>query len=430
MTGPEATREKLQAEIKRQLGYVAHFESRPADVLLLTVRQAGAPGLRPIQPLDDEESVESGGGGTADDHRSVIAIPFMVMLMQEHFTLPILNRSGLTGRYDAALPADWSATTNAIIQSLAPLGLALTPGCEPIDLLIVEAEKEMAQSGVLPSVNQSSSNGAVQTGTSSSRSAQPAIELARLRAEVVQLRQQFNDLAKAQAASKPSAIDESVWLTEILKEVEAIPPTFILRPTHFAHSGGTSVGNRVIARDISFANLMGRAFDMATNKVLLPSGAPTSGFDLLMTGPDATREKLQAEIKRPLGYAAHIETRPTDVLLLILREANAPGLQPSQPESGAGGGGNGGGGLTGRDMIYHNMTMASLVKGMQPEFQQPILDRSGLTGNYEASLPFGWGIDKLLQRDEILQALTPLGLSLEPGREPLEVLVVEPDKGD
>jgi uncharacterized protein (TIGR03435 family) len=430
MTGPAETKAKLKAEIKRQLGYVAHFEPRPADVLLLTLRQAGASGLRPLQPLNDGESAASGGGGSAEDHRTV-TIPFMVMIMQEKFEQPILDRSGLTGWYDAALPSDWSADSNAIIQALTPLGLALTPGREPIDQLIVEAENETAQSGLLPTENQPTSSVAVQAGPPSSRSAQPALELARLRAEIIKLREQFDAMAKTQSAANPPAADESVWLTEVLKEVEAIPPAFILRPTHFAHSGGTSIGNRVIARDISFAALMARAFDVDTNKMVLPPGAPTGGFDLLMTGPEAAKEKLQTEIKRQLGYVAHIETRPADVLLLTLREANAPGLQPSQPESGASAGGSGGGGPTGRSMIYHNVTTASLIKDMQPSFQQPILDRSGLTGNYDASLPFGWGFGQLLQKsDAILQALTPLGLELTPGREPLDLLIVEADSGN
>jgi uncharacterized protein (TIGR03435 family) len=78
-------------------------------------------------------------------------------------------------------------------------------------------------------------------------------------------------------------------------------------------------------------------------------------------------------------------------------------------------------------MIYRNIPMAFLVKGMQPHFQQPILDRSGLTGNYDASLPFVWGAGTL-QSDGIIQALTTLGLELTPGREPLDLLIVEADK--
>jgi uncharacterized protein (TIGR03435 family) len=174
---------------------------------------------------------------------------------------------------------------------------------------------------------------------------------------------------------------------------------------------------------------MATAFKVDTNKVGCPPGTPTGNFDLLMAGPDSTQEKLQAEIKRQLGYVGHIETRTTDVLLLTLRQADAPGLQPTHSTETRGL-------VTISGNSLFNVSIPVLVKSyLQPQFQQIILDRSGLTGRYDISFPPGIGI--LLppgigsgkpQSDAITQALTSLGLSLEPGREPLEVLVVEPDK--
>jgi uncharacterized protein (TIGR03435 family) len=180
----------------------------------------------------------------------------------------------------------------------------------------------------------------------------------------------------------------------------------------------------VLVRNTSFAHLMALAFDMDVNKVVAPPGAPTGGYDLLMTGPDGTKEKLQAEIRRQLGYAAHIESRPTDVLVLTLRQTGAPGLQPSKP----GGGGSGGGGSRGlgsMSLNFHNMSIAGLVRNLQSRFQQPILDRSGLTGNYDVMLNATWETGAT-ESDALIQALSAqLGLALTPGREPLDLLIVE-----
>jgi len=180
---------------------------------------------------------------------------------------------------------------------------------------------------------------------------------------------------------------------------------------------------QILGPNISFAELMATAFDVDVYNVVIPPGAPTGGFDLLMTGPDATKEKLQAEIKSQLGYAAHIESRPTNVLLLTLRQAGAPGLQPSNPTA-RGGGGGGGGSAAGMSIRYNNSPISALVSHLQHFFDPPIIDRSGLTGRFDISLSVGAS-----GNDAIKQSLTEqLGLALTPGIEPLDLLVVEADK--
>ncbi|HXR06627.1 MAG TPA: sigma-70 family RNA polymerase sigma factor, partial [Candidatus Acidoferrum sp.] len=254
--------------------------------------------------------------------------------------------------------------------------------------------RQTAQSGPLPAVQQLVSNVAVQTGAQTSLSEQEVRELARLRDEVgrlriedARLRRLSNFLAKAQSTTNPPGIGESVWFISSSNELAALPPAFILRPTHFASTGGRGGGGGalsggsggeigegpffgrwaasaggngtipILARNISLAQLLAKAFAVDLNRVVSPPDAPTDGFDLLMTGPDATKEKLQAEIKSRLGYVAHIESRPTDILLLTPSQAGATGLLPATPSqtdatglvpataaAGAGGGGSGGGG--------------------------------------------------------------------------------------
>jgi uncharacterized protein (TIGR03435 family) len=183
----------------------------------------------------------------------------------------------------------------------------------------------------------------------------------------------------------------------------------------------------VLGPDISFAQLMATAFQVDVYKLVIPPGAPAGGFDLLMTGPDATQERLKAEIKSQLGYVAHLESRPTNVLLLTLRQAGAPGLKPSEATTTRSQ-------TTFAGMSLHsdNAPISSLVNYLQSHFDPPIIDRSGLTGRFDISLTVAAsGTNAMMRTNAIMQSLTEqLGLALTPGLEPLDLLIVEADKGN
>jgi uncharacterized protein (TIGR03435 family) len=193
-----------------------------------------------------------------------------------------------------------------------------------------------------------------------------------------------------------------------------------------APTGGNS-NIQVLGRKISFAELMATAFDVDVYKLVLPPGAPAGGFDLLMTGPDATRKRLQAEIKSQLGYVAHLETRPTNILLLTLRQADAPGLQPSKATAIGSTTSIGGG-----SWRFSNVPISSLAGYLQNYFDPPIFDRSGLSGRFDISLSVDlMGTNAMLRTNAIMQGMSEqLGLALSPGTEPLDLLVVEPAKAD
>lgn len=99
---------------------------------------------------------------------------------------------------------------------------------------------------------------------------------------------------------------------------------------------------------------------------------------------------------------------------------NVSGLKPSKPE-------NGGGGMVGGSgFSMRNQTIADLARNLQNFFDQPIFDRTGLTGNYDISLRWPRTNDDAARSDAIRSALLQqLGLELVPGREQMEMLVVE-----
>ena len=71
---------------------------------------------------------------------------FLVGFLESQFGKPVLNRTGLTGRYDVELhwepTLDPEAENHEIKQALlAQLGLDLVPSREPIEMLVVEKVK-------------------------------------------------------------------------------------------------------------------------------------------------------------------------------------------------------------------------------------------------------------------------------------------------
>ena len=241
-------------------------------------------------------------------------------------------------------------------------------------------------------------------------------------------------------AAQSSSIDDSAWAKISARALNELPPVFILRPTHFATPGAgigggmAKAGNKMLGRAIPFDELMSMAYDVDPARVVSPPDKPSGGYDLLMTTPDASRERLQAEIQRQLGYVAHRVSRQTDVLLLAVKQTDAPGLRPSRGRNGgqvaasSASSSRAGATVKKKTITFQDQPVSSLVKNLQGSFDRPILDRTGLTGNYDISLDITLGPGDS-ESDAIARTLpTQLGLELVPGRESMEMLVVEKAK--
>ena len=192
---------------------------------------------------------------------------------------------------------------------------------------------------------------------------------------------------------------------------------------------------KMLGRAITFEALMGVAYDMDPARIVLPSDKPQGAFDLLMTTPDASPKKLQDAIQQQFGYVAHRDSRQTEVLLLSLRQSGAPGLRPHSGANKRGGSmssvsSSSAGGATAsrRTVSLQNVPMSSVIKNLQGYFGKPILDKTGLTGNYDVSMEVvSNGGDS--ESDAIARALaTQLGLDLVSSQEAVEMLVVEKAK--
>ena len=238
-----------------------------------------------------------------------------------------------------------------------------------------------------------------------------------------------------QAGAQEAAVDDSAWSSLSSRALNNLPAAFILRPTHFASAGAggggfVGAGGKMLGRALSLKMLLSVAYDIDDTRVVLPAVSSEGAFDLLMTTPDASKEKLQVEVAQRLGYTGRVEKRNTDVLLVKLKQAGAPGLRPSL--------GNRSGGVSARSAAtgsatgsrsrtinFQNVPISVLLKNLQPFFDKPLVDRAGLTGNYDATLEISTGAG-VAERDAVAKALpAQLGLELVPTREAMDMLIVE-----
>lgn len=235
-----------------------------------------------------------------------------------------------------------------------------------------------------------------------------------------------------------TSVDDSAWSRMDTRALNALQPAFVLRPTHFSSPvqgmvGGLAVnGNKMLGRALTFDALMGMAYGVDPSHVVSASDKPAGHYDLLMTTPDASKELLQAEIKRQFGYVAHKDLKQTEVLVLTLKQSNAPGLHPSAGHAGAGGVMSGSsssrssGALSEKFQINSsNQEIKSLIKNLQGYFDKPILDHTGLQGNFDVSLKVATQEGES-KSDAILRVMpAQLGLELVPASEQVEMLIVE-----
>ena len=144
MTMPDRSKESelLQEEIEKRFGLIAHMEMREVDVLRLKVNNTNPPNLK--HPANDKSSLYS-DGTYASNHKVTLRnwpIGDYIRLISSVMQQPVLDESGLAGRYDLdlQLPPRWGEVEkDAYRRALSEqLGLELVPDRAPIQMLIVE----------------------------------------------------------------------------------------------------------------------------------------------------------------------------------------------------------------------------------------------------------------------------------------------------
>jgi uncharacterized protein (TIGR03435 family) len=151
---------------------------------------------------------------------------------------------------------------------------------------------------------------------------------------------------------------------------------------------------------------------------------PGGFYDYIANLSNGSQQALQALIKKKFGLVGKHEMRVMDVLLLKVEHPKAQGLRlatpltPGQPRP--------------RNLItqgvihYKNQPFSKFAKYLEQEFQIPLVDQTGLTGNYDLDVPESFGGTPAEKLEEARQwLLDDFGLKLVPARQRHEVLVIE-----
>ena len=167
-------------------------------------------------------------------------------------------------------------------------------------------------------------------------------------------------------------------------------------------------------------SILQRAYDAASPyRIVLNTELPAEKYDFLSNLPTGSREALQLALKKKFGVTGRFETRDTDVLLLKVKRSFAPGLRPSttaDSRMSAGGG----------QIWFTGQSLAGLIPNLEEVFEVPIIDQTGLTGRYDVKLKWHESNSGHTNPEDLKQALLDqLGLELVPGRESIEMLIVE-----
>ncbi len=131
--------EALRAEIKKQLGLVAHRELREADVLVLDITNPSATGLRAVTTGNSSGRIGERGGYEFTNE----PVDFLRDFLESTLGKPVIDETELTQSYSGSLKwnsqSDKAAELKEIQNALSDqLGLELVPSRQTIETLIVE----------------------------------------------------------------------------------------------------------------------------------------------------------------------------------------------------------------------------------------------------------------------------------------------------
>jgi hypothetical protein len=215
--------------------------------------------------------------------------------------------------------------------------------------------------------------------------------------------------------------------------IRKFPPQAVIVPTIFDQPGMSAdytKGGGAIGICQTVTNIVRVADPEDLYRLIFAPSLPVARYDYFARvgntdwGP-GWRKALQVQLKSKLGIIEKTEVRNADVLLLEYKNPNASGLLPARslirslglsPRM--------------REMMGTNSIsffvspVSSLQETLQGLLEIPVIDRSGLTGNYDFKLIYDPGRAKY--KESLKQALyDQLGFELVPTNMPYEMLVVE-----
>jgi len=207
--------------------------------------------------------------------------------------------------------------------------------------------------------------------------------------------------AEAKAAAKPSEEGKAIFEIRISSA-----------------SGKRRMSSRYDKLEIGsmpFENAIAFIWHIEDSQVILDT-KPVDAFNATLktasTGFDQGREALKLAVQSAFGISATPEQKETDVYVLTLSTAEgAPRPKPAAPDAHLGLMSYGGAQLVG------TAAMPEMARGLWASLDKPVVDETGLQGEYELELQWAYG-----EQAELDGLLAKHGLLLVPARRTMEFL--------
>jgi uncharacterized protein (TIGR03435 family) len=229
----------------------------------------------------------------------------------------------------------------------------------------------------------------------------------------------------------------------------AANPVFDISSVKWNKSGSHSTrvssnDERYLATNVTLKNLLQSAYNIRPELISgLPPWAEDAHFDIEAKVLDpstvahidsAQRAAMVRQVLEDrVQLKAHIEPKTLPVFDLVIAKTGSK-LTPSPPDlpspNGRGTGVNG----RNNELDAHDLPMSGLADALTHQLDRPVIDKTGLTGKFDITLKFAredishasHGDTSADDLPSIFTAVEEqLGLKLEPGKGPVDTLVVD-----
>lgn len=252
-------------------------------------------------------------------------------------------------------------------------------------------------------------------------------------------------LALAMSIAVPSALGQSGLSPSAATTAAKLPAYDVvsIKPNK-SGSGSLDVDSNVDtynAKNITVKSLLEDAYGIRKDLISgVPAPIDSAHFDVMakIVEPDAAAiRKLTGRqrgsmllpiLAERFQLKAHTETRILPVFELVV-VASGPKFKHSADQKSHSTGTSIQGSDRGIQLTAQNISMASLASSLEGQVHRPVIDRTGLAGNYDVAMK--WSSDTVPSAEansgpSIFTALQEqLGLKLRPSKGPVDTLVVD-----
>jgi uncharacterized protein (TIGR03435 family) len=204
-----------------------------------------------------------------------------------------------------------------------------------------------------------------------------------------------------------------------LMVLDRVPPQVKILPalSRPGRTEGMGERNGALGLGVSATAIVQEAYGVSLGRLIFSAPVPPGKYDFIFNLPPSQRGALQEEIRNIFGVVGRRESIETNVLVMTLRRRQAAGLKPSSALANQF--------FSDRDnrsgsYSCRQLPLANLVGFLEDYLQIPVVDKTGLTGRFDIDIKGDStkdGLKRIVQNE--------LGLELVPGREKIEMLVVE-----